>query len=114
MAGTGVGDAVQRYIGVVLGSHLLLLDRSVGIGEHVYQGRHILELRCEAGTHDVVRGGHALDDVAGEIGVDVVSFEEHSFARREGHVVEKEEDEEANVVRELRVQTLDEGGKSGA
>lgn len=40
--------------------------------------------------------------------MDVVGAEEHGFAGGEGDVVKEEEDEEADVMRELSVEALDE------
>lgn len=45
--------------------------------------------------------------------MDVVCAQEHGFAGVEFHVVEEEENEEADIVRELGVQSAEEGGEFG-
>ena len=78
------------------------------VGEDRGEGVDILKFRGEAGADDVVGTSHALDDVAGDVGVDVVGFEVHGLARFELDEVQEEEDEEADVGWELGVASLDE------
>jgi hypothetical protein len=80
-AGT-VGCGVEGDVWVVGWRHLLFADGGVGVGEHVGEIVDVLELWCKAGTHDVVRGSHALDDVW------VMSV--HSAERRRGRSVPPE------------------------
>jgi hypothetical protein len=77
--GGGVGGGVEGHVGVVGGAHFLGGDGRVAVGEHGDEGGDVFELGGEAGADDVVRGGHALDYIAAEVGVDVVGLEEHCF-----------------------------------
>lgn len=54
---------VEFAVGEVGGRHLLLGDGREIVCEHVGEGGDVFEFRREAGADDVVRGGHAFDDV---------------------------------------------------
>src|SRR5207253_11504099 len=92
---------VNRY-------HLLLADRGIRICQHGSEGRNVLEFGSETSTDNIIRRGHALDDITGEVRMDIVGLEEHGLANFKFDVVEKELHEEPNVARELAVQTDDE------
>lgn len=59
------GDGVEFDKGIVGRVQFLVGDRRVGVREHGAQRGDVFEFRREAGADDVVRRGHALDDVAG-------------------------------------------------
>lgn len=73
------------------------------VRENVGQRVDVLELGREACADDVVAGRHALNDVAGNVCVDVVGLEIHGLARAELDVVEEEKHEEADVLWELGI-----------
>lgn len=100
--------AVEFDVGVVDGLEELLLGRVVVVGQDFGEGVDVLEFRGEACANDVVGGGHAFDDVAGDVGVDVVGFEVHGLSRGEFDEVEEEENKEADVRGELAVAALNE------
>lgn len=94
--------------------HLLLVNGGVVVGQHGDQGIDVLELGSEAGADDIVAGSHALDNVARDVGVDVVGAQEKSLAGGHGDVVAEEEDKQAVVGAEVGVAAGDEAGEGPA
>lgn len=73
------------------------------VGQDLGESVDVLELGGEARADDIVGTGHAFDDVAGDVGVDVVGFEVEGLSGFQFDVVEEKEHEQADVVWELTV-----------
>lgn len=74
---------------------------SVPVFQHGAQRGDVNEFGGEPGSHHVVGAGHALDAVAAEVGVDEVGAEEHGLPGLQLDVVDKVDDEAADVTRIL-------------
>src|SRR5277367_514158 len=107
LAPTAIRRRIECCIGIVDWLQKLLLRWLVVIRQDLRQGVNILELGRKSRTDHVVAARHTLNNIARDVGMDVVCFEIHCLARRELDEVEKEEHEEPDIGGKLRVAALD-------
>eukprot|EP00754_Rhynchopus_humris_P020808 Rhum_TRINITY_DN14715_c2_g1::Rhum_TRINITY_DN14715_c2_g1_i1::g.111168::m.111168 len=100
-----LGDVRRRAVrlrlrgGVVRERHLV--DGVGRVRHHAQQRLRVLELRREAGAHDVVGLRHDLDAVAAQVGMGLVRLQEDRLPRLQADEVQHVHHQRTRVLREL-------------